>query len=94
MNKNDREHLAKVAAIECCVCVRLGYGESPAEIHHIRAGVGKGQRASHMDAIPLCANHHRNGGYGAAFHAGKKAFEDNFGTELELLEWVREQING
>lgn len=94
MTKSERKHLNKVASMGCCVCILLGYGESPAEIHHPRTGQGKGQRASHFDAIALCPAHHRIGGYGVAIHAGRKAFEDNFGTELELLEWTKEQLNG
>lgn len=40
-------------------------------------------------AIPLCCIHHRLGKHGVAFHSGQKAFESNFGTELELLEQVK-----
>jgi hypothetical protein len=49
-------------------------------------------RASNYDAIPLCHKHHRTGGYGVAFHAGKQAFEDQFGTEGELLEETYELL--
>lgn len=82
-------HLGKVAALGCVVCRNLGYGETPAEIHHVRSGQGM-KRASHYETIPLCHLHHRTGGYGVAFHAGEKAFEANFGNELDLLEqtWV------
>ena len=87
MTKSEKEHLSKVASIGCIIC------RMPAEIHHIRSGMGLGQRNSNFNAIPLCANHHRNGGYGIAFHAGRKAFEQKFGTELELLEKVKGLIN-
>lgn len=89
MNKAERAHLDKVARIGCIVCIRLGYGESPAEIHHPRKGAGMGQRASHYDAIPLCPSHHRTGGYGVAIHAGQKEFERLYGTEAALLDEVR-----
>lgn len=89
MNKQERAHLDRVARLGCCVCRNLGYDDSPAEIHHPRALAGMGQRASHFDAIPLCPTHHRTGGYGVAIHAGQKAWEAEFGTELELLEKVR-----
>jgi hypothetical protein len=36
--------------------------------------------------------HHQHGGYGVAFHAGKKAFEERFGTETELLEWLKARL--
>ena len=54
MNKAEKEHLSKVASVGCIVCRNLGFGESPAEIHHVRTGQGMGQRASNYKAIPLC----------------------------------------
>jgi hypothetical protein len=44
------------------------------------------QKAGFNEAIPLCPNHHQNGGYGVALHAGQKEFEARYGTELELLK--------
>jgi len=90
MNKADREHLNRVASIGCIVCLNLGYGQSPAEIHHIRAGMGMGQRNDHKRSIPLCHAHHRTGGHGVAFHAGPKAWQEKYGTEQELLTQVGE----
>lgn len=94
MNKAEKEHLSKVAAVGCIVCRMQGNEESPAEIHHIRHGQGMSQRASNYDAIPLCHAHHRTGGYGVAIHAGRKEFERLYGTELELLELTRNLIDG
>lgn len=91
--KAEKEHLNALAELGCIVCLNLGYGKSPAEIHHIRHGVGMGQRNNHKNAIPLCHKHHRTGGYGVALHAGQKAFEDNYGTESELLECVNKLLN-
>lgn len=41
------------------LCRRLGLGETPATIHHIRAGQGMSQRASHFETVPLCREHHQ-----------------------------------
>jgi len=87
MKVSERLHLAKVAALGCIICQRQ------AEIHHIRHGVGMGQRSKHDKAIPLCPDHHRTGGHGVALHAGQKTFEANFGTELQLLEKTIGLIN-
>ena len=38
--------------------------------------------------------HHRLGGYGFAVHAGRKEFERKFGTEHELLEQTRRELDG
>ncbi len=92
MTANERLHLSRVAALGCIVCRNLGYGMTPAEVHHIRTGQGL-KRASHFETLPLCHAHHRTGGYGVAFHAGKEAFEANYGTELELLQQTREVID-
>lgn len=92
MRKDDREYLQRVAELGCVVCRNLGYGASPAEIHHLRKGCGVGQRSSHRRAIPLCPPHHRTGGYGVAIHAGKKTWEKIYGSEEELLEQVKREL--
>ncbi|WNJ81666.1 Ref family recombination enhancement nuclease [Cedecea neteri] len=94
MKKAEREHLSRVASLGCIVCRNLGFGETPAEIHHIRTGQGVAQRADNYSCIPLCHPHHRNGGHGVAVHAGKQTWEKNFGTELELLEQVNNELGG
>ena len=90
MKKSDSDHLERVASIGCIACRKIGYEDTPAEIHHIRDGKGKGQRANHREAIPLCPHHHRNGGFGEAFHGGKNTWQERFGTERELLAEVNE----
>lgn len=89
MGAVNRAHLERMAALGCIVCRRQGYGKTPAEIHHLRANQGMGQRASDFEAIPLCPQHHRLGGHGVAYHAGRQAFEARYGTERELLDVVR-----
>lgn len=84
----EKTHLNRVAQLGCIVCNNLMMGRTPAEIHHLRDGQGVSQRSNHFRVIPLCPTHHRTGGYGVAFHAGEKAFEEKYGTELELLEQV------
>ena len=89
MTKAEKQHLGNVVDLGCIACRVLGYIGTPSEIHHIRHGMGGGQRNDSYHAIPLCATHHRNGPHGTAFHAGRQAFEARFGTELELLEKVK-----
>lgn len=92
MKISEKEHLNKLSDMGCIVCRNVGYGDSPAEIHHLRKGCGAGQRASNYRAIPLCPQHHRLGGYGVAIHAGQKEWEKNFGTEEQLLEQALKEI--
>lgn len=84
----EKRYLDKVAGLGCVVCRNLGYGETPAAIHHIRTGQGMSQRAGNYLVLPLCAEHHQNGGYGVAIHAGQEAWEAMYGTEIELLDQV------
>ena len=90
--KAERDHMGAVAALGCVVCRNLGFGETPAEVHHIGNGT-LGKKARNFETIPLCDAHHRNGGHGVAVHAGRKAFEANFGTERELLEQTRRELD-
>lgn len=92
MTKAEKLHLNRVAGLGCIVCMNLGYPNSPAEIHHLRYGVGAGQRSNHFNTIPLCPLHHRNGGHGVAFHSGKLAFEARYGTERELWFQVNDLL--
>ena len=91
--KPEKVYMNRVANLGCICCHMMGYSDSPAEIHHIRTGTGMSQRASNYDIIPLCPVHHRTGDHGVAYHSGSKAFEKNFGTELELLEVVKEALD-
>ena len=92
MKKSEKEYLEKLVEFGCVACRKVhGVYTQPA-IHHIRAGMGVGQRNSTENCLPLCPSHHQTGGYGVAFHAGKKAFEEKYGTELELLDWLKERL--
>lgn len=88
MRKHDRKHMGRVAELGCVICRRMGFGPTPAEVHHIRTGVGAGRRADDDRTIPLCYEHHRGA---LGIHGmGRKAFERGYGvTELELLEETR-----
>ena len=84
MTKAERAYLNRIAEQGCVLCLHLGYGRTDAEIHHLRHGMGMGQRNNNMSVIPLCPEHHRgNTGYHGL---GRRAFERKYGTtELELL---------
>jgi hypothetical protein len=89
--KAEREYLSMAAALGCSLCRRLGYGATPAEIHHPRTGVGLGRRAPHTSGIPLCYEHHRGG---QGLHGlGRKAFERTYQlTEQDLLNDTHQQL--
>ncbi len=66
----------------CCVC-----GDQP-QIHHL-TGVGLSGMALKADdekTIPLCEDHHT--GANGIHRMGVATWEDMFGTQLQMLEWV------
>ena len=82
--KADKVYMGRVAELGCIIC------QMPAEIHHIRSGMGLGQRNSHRNVLPLCHRHHRTGAHGEAIHAGIKTWEYAHGSEAFLLNKVQE----
>lgn len=82
--QQERTHMGTQADAGCILCRFLGYGDTPAEIHHLRHGMGAGQRNSNLMTIPLCPEHHRGR---TGYHGlGRRAFEREYGvTELDLL---------
>lgn len=96
MTKAEKHHLDRVQRLGCIACRLMGYRDTPAEIHHPRAGTGAGRKASHFDAIPLCPNHHRGHAHPLtpSIHLDKRAFIAAFGTEAELLGKVRDLLEG
>ena len=94
MSKRDKKRLDQLSELGCVVCRVFHKVYSPPAIHHLRSGVGMGQRSGDDRAIPLCPNHHQYGGYGVALHAGQKQFEHNYATEDELLEMTNTLLGG
>jgi len=81
----EKKHMDRVADLGCAVCRRMGYEGTPTELHHPRAGTGAGRRASHMDVIPLCPEHHR--GKTGLHGLGTKGFVKHYGySEADLLD--------
>lgn len=80
----EKRHMSKVASLGCLVCLRMGYEDTPCEIHHKRSGTGGGQRSSHFLVMGLCPEHHRGK---TGFHGlGTKGFEKEYGyNEDDLL---------
>lgn len=92
-SKEEREWMDRIAEMGCVVCLKFLGLTTPPEIHHI---AGKVKEGSHLLTIPLCHLHHRSGQDTAAFtsrHPFKSRFEERYGTEQELLEWTRKEID-
>lgn len=76
----SKKHYSKIADLGCILCRKLGYVDTPCEIHHIRrAGI-----RNNSPVIGLCPEHHR--GNTGVHGMGRKAFEKRYETtEEELL---------
>ena len=82
-----------ILRLGCCVCYRMGFAETPGEVHHL---LDEGhRRIGHLATICLCSpGHHRNGDgrVKTSRHPDKERFERLYGTEEELLEWSRKKV--
>jgi hypothetical protein len=89
----EKRHMRRVAEGGCILCRNTGFEGTPAEVHHIRTGVGAGRRSSNMDTIGLCFEHHR--GNTGVHGMGRKAWERTYGTtELDLLAQTIAELYG
>lgn len=88
----ESRHMGRVAELGCYLCQHLGYGPTPAQVHHIREGVGAGQRASHFLTVPLCDTHHANSSPDG-IHGQRRAWKRAGVGELDALAWTIERLS-
>jgi len=79
--KTVKQYMNEVAEVGCVLCHHLGYGHSPAHLHHPRDAAGGAQRASDWLVIPLCPEHHQ--GQSGYHGLGSRGFY----TRYKLTEW-------
>lgn len=48
-----------VARVPCVLCARMGLGNSPSQVHHLKYGTGASDRASDWLTVALCWEHHQ-----------------------------------
>lgn len=59
MSAAGKRWMAKVARVPCVLCARMGLGDSPALVHHVKTGTGAaGAGRSDFLTISLCHEHH------------------------------------
>ena len=91
MSAAERNHMGRVAALGCYLCRHLGYGPTPAQVHHIREGQGMAQRASNWLTVPLCDKHHANSSPDG-IHGGRKAWRLAQVGEMDALADTLERL--
>lgn len=82
-----RKHMARVAQLPCVCC-----GAHPVEVHHVISGRFSQRRASDLETIPLCPQHHRIGP--DAIHENKALWEDTYGPDTDYLPVVADMLAG
>jgi hypothetical protein len=91
-NKKEKIWMDSISTLGCIVC-RVHFDcDSPAEVHHID---GKTKEGAHMNTIPLCYRHHREGVNNDMYvsrHPYKTEFVKRYGTEEELLQKVKDLL--
>lgn len=79
----EREYMGRVARLGCVVCRLLGFGATPAQVHHIRTGQGGAQRAGNYCVLPLCEPHHTGP---RGIHGDRACLRQLNMTEMDLLD--------
>jgi hypothetical protein len=88
----EQAYLDAVSDLGCIICLLYRNQESPAEIHHTD---GKTKPGCHFLILPLCKPHHRDEGPSKGFVSradGKKAFEEAYMPEQDLIIVVRKAV--
>lgn len=80
--KAMKKHLSRVAERGCALCLHIGHGATPGEIHHPREGEGGAQRGDDALAICVCPEHHRGP---TGIHGDKSAWRNARYTEMDAL---------
>lgn len=89
--KAEREYMGHVAALGCYLCRHLGYGPTPAQVHHLREGQGMAQRASNWLTVPLCDKHHANSSQDG-IHGQRRAWKLARVDEMDALADTIERL--
>ena len=92
--KSDNEWMGAITELGCIACLVQGTPGTFGEVHHMRAGQGRGQRSAHKKSLCLCPAHHRGTHHPdiASIHLAKRAFIEQFGTEEELYERTIQEL--
>jgi hypothetical protein len=87
----EKQHLGRVAELGCYLCQQLGYGATPAQVHHLREGVGMGQKQDAWLTVPLCDAHHANSSPDG-IHGQRKVWRLKSLDEMDALSWTIKRL--
>jgi hypothetical protein len=84
MSAASKRHMGRVAELPCCIC-----GAHGVHVHHVREGVGMGQRQSDWLTIPVCPSCHTGP---KGIHGDKTMLRIYKKDELDLLAETIERL--
>lgn len=88
----ERRHMGLVAELGCVLCQHLGYGQTPAQTHHILQDRGLGQRSPHFLTVALCPEHHT--GNSGIHQLKSSGFQTRYKLdELDLLSMTIRKLS-
>lgn len=84
-----KNYLNSVAEIGCILCQHLGYGKTPAEIHHVES---VRDELSDYAVVPLCPEHHR--GATGVHGLRRRGFEMRYKlSDIDLLAMTARELS-
>ena len=85
MSNTIDSRLYKISELGCCVCRKIGYPGTPAELHFFSIKQSMKSTKRVQVVLPICPTHHR--AETGIHQLGKRNFEKFYGfTIAELLE--------
>lgn len=90
--KEEKRWMDAIVDHGCIACRLDGHEPRPTAVHHILRG---GVRMGHLFSLPLCDPGHHQGGQPLSLisrHPDKAAFEERYGTEMELLAQLKVEL--
>lgn len=92
--KERRKRFDRIADLGCIVCLKNMGVRTPAVIHHLvglENGRAMGKKSPDENAIALCVHHHT--GFLGIHHMGKRAWENEHGTQADYLEMTNQLLD-
>lgn len=91
----DPAHMARVAALPCCICHEYGEPQlSRTHVHHCIHGRYSTRRAPDSMTIPLCEGHHQGllDTSKLAVHQHPSRWKREYGPDTDWISWTEERL--
>lgn len=85
----DSEYISLAVSNGCLACSLDRNPGTPAEWHHPREGVGKGERGPDREGYPLCPSHHRTSVGCFSIHLHPHEFKRLYGNDEKMAKLTR-----